>query len=192
MMCRPHRPYEGLQLPRGPVRDRGRVVLIAPTRDCNKSSTSDWTKTTMSSSPLRGIATVRGVRHVIRGVRVLIAPTRDCNNMNSMLLSNSSCSPHRPYEGLQPAVASISTGLTWTCPHRPYEGLQRGPGHLHLWRSAVLIAPTRDCNDLGRAPGRAPPGRPHRPYEGLQLSVPTAQAAQRTWSSSPLRGIATG
>ena len=102
-------------------------------------------------------------------------------------------------------------------PHRPYEGLQPSRRKPVQWLTApVLIAPTRDCNMLMQTSSSSPGLSPHRPYEGLQRlgrggrrspgaacpHRPYEGLQQRTshgrrphhdaWSSSPLRGIATG
>ncbi len=163
----PHRPYEGSQ----------------PDRD-------NWVRVgkVVSSSPLRGVATLPlGLRQRV-GVEVLIAPTRGRIFSPTVNLTLSP-GPHRPYEGSQLLdLDQVHPDLL--CPHRPYEGSQRverggAAASRHLSSSplrgvatravrrvrlcrAVLIAPTRGRN-------------------------PTlAGAAMRTsWSSSPLRGVAT-
>ncbi len=122
-----------------------------------------------SSSPLRGVATPRSRRRRAgRRCPVLIAPTRGRNVGGRVQTAACSCSPHRPYEGSQPAAVDGALGEV-PRPHRPYEGSQ---------------LPDVD-------PGAAAPGaRPHRPYEGSQRgNVRVLRRALR--SSSPLRGVAT-
>ncbi|KWX03249.1 hypothetical protein LI90_4300 [Carbonactinospora thermoautotrophica] len=75
----PHRPYEGSQ-PAAARRPepRSHRVLIAPTRGRNRTTRVRVKSSGLSSSPLRGVATV-----------------------TSTSSSASSSSPHRPYEGSQ-------------------------------------------------------------------------------------------
>ncbi len=167
----PHRPYEGLQRddPGGLCRAY-LGVLIAPTRDCNPGTDrAQEGCRDVSSSPLRGIATVPSVRWLpslfssphrpyeglqldippmkVPDLLVLIAPTRDCNGNRpvSCVIIRRSSSPLRgiaTWRARRRAASSVSSSS-------PLRGIATRPGRAGASRARrVLIAPTRDCNHI--------------------------------------------
>ncbi len=166
----PHPPYEGSQHHAAFQRAR---LLPRPHPPYEGSQRRQWDvgeeASGGSSSALRGIATVLA-------------------SMNSTDLDRR---PHPPYEGSQHvpvvflnrlrtvlirptrdrnALSRSGWWARWPSPHPPYEGSQHHAGVAGAAGPEVLIRPTRDCNN-GLQPHQSPPSR---------------------WSSSALRGIATG
>ena len=147
-MWRPHRPYEGSQ------------------RDC--ADDGRRRRHTLSSSPLRGVATRTGLPALHRS-RVLIAPTRGRNATAERVRSIPDARSSSPLRGVA-TPKRLGRRAVPPGPHRPYEGSQlrsRSPRH----RSRLTC--------------------PHRPYEGSQQNRNASPAASPEESSSPLRGVAT-
>jgi len=78
-------------------------------------------------------------------------------------------------------------------PHRPYEGSQR-QAHTACtgWLHEVLIAPTRDRNTRRRTCSSPGTRWSSSPLRGIATGVPLPPPLAAQQSSSPLRGIATG
>ncbi len=142
-----HRPYEGSQL------------LLRPRM---------VPRVAASSSPLRGVATVRPAPRGRKAAQVVIAPTRGRNFARRQRGQRELRRRHRPYEGSQLLPALHDVLLNRRVVIAPTRGR-----NMPAWASArgsatVVIAPTRGRNTTPR-PRRTHwwPSR-HRPYEGSQ------------------------
>ncbi len=181
----PHRPYEGSQHDLRTSALDDAHVFIAPTRGRNRcTSTTSIIRGCVSSSPLRGVATIP--RPHGRPWRDWSSSPYEGSQRSPQLCAKRSRErPHRPYEGsqLRPhrdalgQVDQSSSPLGGVAAHRPAESLgsssplqevatrgaaRRAPRH------GVLIAPTRSRNLVRTVSVCAPEPRSHRPCEGSQ------------------------
>ncbi len=188
----PHQPYEGSQRDVAPVGDR--EVLA-------------------SSSALRGFATY-SCRP--RPLRRFASPHQPYEGSQHADLASQGlwdwCRPHQPYEGSQRGCVPVrraheqpvlisptrvrnttrrsSPAKTCSCPHQPYEGSQHGLGGYAEdfgQASSSALRGFATQRHGARLAGRCP----HQPYEGSQRFVPGVMVPM-IWSSSALRGFATG
>ena len=141
------------------------LVLIAPMRGRNSTSTKTWTfSSRVLIAPMRGRNPSVSASPPPSRRSVLIAPMRGRNSAVASVRSRSFTSPHRPYEGSQ-QDGTYGPHTQLSGPHRPYEGSQQ---------------------DLARGGVDSAAVCPHRPYEGSQRLRYGNERKHGKASSSPL------